>query len=305
MTLSRSLVPDLVALQAFVTVARYGSVTQAAAELNLSQGAVSRQIKELEGRLGLLLFERVRQRVILSENGRRLLPEAQALLVQAEALTMTALGIRNLEGVLRVASLPTFGTHWLLPRLPRFLERHPRIQVVLGARIDPFDLTRDRFDIAIHYGRPVWAGGVCTFLCRERVVPVISPEGRARMGIGAAPTAEEIARQPLLHLESRPRLWDSWLREAGVEDPAAFEGHRFDLFAMVIEAARAGVGIGLVPTYLVERDLAGGELVPLAPVRDQTDGAYYTVLPEDAATSALSGAFRIWMMEEVEKRPAS
>src|SRR6478736_4732972 len=125
MPLPRKLMPDLTTLQSFESAARHGSFTRAAVELNLTQSAISRQIKELEGQLGVLLFERVRQRAILSDAGKRLLPEARRLLHHTEEMMIRAASGADAIATLSVATLPTFGSRWLTPRLPDFLSAHP------------------------------------------------------------------------------------------------------------------------------------------------------------------------------------
>src|ERR1700712_419585 len=118
----RRLIPDIPSLHAFECAARHGNFTRAAEALNLTQSAVSRQIQELERQTGLILFERVRQRVILSEAGRRLLPDVRRLLLQSEQLMIEAVASANMVSSLSIATLPTFGDRWMIPRLPDFLD---------------------------------------------------------------------------------------------------------------------------------------------------------------------------------------
>ncbi|MFE3839136.1 LysR substrate-binding domain-containing protein [Pseudogemmobacter sonorensis] len=300
MNLSRSHIPDIAALQAFEAAARFGSFTLAATELNLSQSAVSRQIKDLETQLGLRLFDRVRQRVVLSENGRRLLPDVRRLLAQAEEMTLRALGSRGLSGMLSVATLPTFGSRWLMPRLPGFLARHPDTQINLSSRSAPFDFGQEPFDLAIHYGRPAWPHATCTFLCGELVLPVASP-GLAAIAGTSVP--DDLAALPLLHLDTRPRLWAQWFDSVGVEAEHAYRGHRFDQFAMAITAAIAGLGIALLPSYLIEDELSSGRLVVVANYPMPTDQGYYVVVPEGKSSDSLSSAFQVWLVRQVRSQP--
>lgn len=301
MPVSRRMLPDLDALRAFETAARYGSFTQAAVELDLTQSAVSRKIKELEGRLGLTLFDRVRQRVVLSDSGRRLLPEARRLLAQAEEMSLNIIGTRNRATALKVATLPTFGGRWLMPRLGGYLAAHPDQHLSVHARTVPFDFDDEPFDLAIHYGQPVWPKAHCTFLCREEVIPALAPRLAASPdGTRRIATAAEIAALPLLHLESRPHLWPDWFAQGG-EDLGldAFTGHRFDQYAILIEAVLAGIGVGLVPRYLIERELATGAIVqPLDRVLS-TEQAYYIVQPEGTAPSEASRTFQEWLLANV------
>jgi DNA-binding transcriptional LysR family regulator len=284
----RRLLPDLGALQTFECAARHGNFSRAAEELNLTQSAVSRQIKELEAQTGQRLFERIRQRVVLSEAGAQALPEVRKLLAEAERLMSDRLSGPVMQH-LRVATLPTFGARWLVPRLADFHARQGGIALTVQSRDRSFDLEEEGVDLAIHYGKPVWPGAVSEFLCTEVVVPVAVPQVAAR-GIGGA---------PLLHLTGRPRLWADWLALYGGEEQG--RGPRFDQFSMVIAAVTAGLGIGLVPTYLIEAELGSGQLVQLADQPMQTENAYYIVTPEGRQGHGAALAFRDWILGQVRR----
>jgi LysR family transcriptional regulator, glycine cleavage system transcriptional activator len=292
MKLSRSQMPDLSALQAFEAAARHGSFTRAAVELNLTQSAVSRQIKDLEGQLGVALFERVRQRIVLSSVGERLRPDIETLLAGLEHLTLRAASSRDVTGHLALSTLPTFGSRWLMPRLPQFLAQHPGVQVSLLSRTGHFDLGEAGVDVAIHYGKPDWPGATCRYLCAETVLPVASPALIDPEG-AFLPTA------PLLHMESRPMQWPEWLSANGRDIGRGFQGHRFDQFSLLIEAATAGMGIALLPSYLIEREVRQGllQIIPGPPL--VTDAAYYVVIPDERVSDPLSTAFQTWVTGQV------
>jgi LysR family glycine cleavage system transcriptional activator len=303
MKLSRNLIPDLAVLQAFESAARHGSFTQAAAELSLTQSAVSRQIKTLEAQLGTNLFERVRQRVILSAAGHKLLPRVRQLLRQSESMVINARASVSAETVLSVASLPTFGSRWLVPRLPDFLRKHPGTVLNIASRSEPFDFEVEDFDIAIHYGQPVWAHATCTYLCSETVVPVASPGLLAERPIAAI---GDIERMPLVHLATRPEMWAEWFEKNGLDWNDAYRGNRFDQFAMVIEAATLGVGMALVPDYLIEGEIETGRLVVVFDRPLATENNYYVVLPEGKQESPIGRAFQAWLLDQVGKpRPSA
>lgn len=291
MKLSRSQLPDLAALQAFEAAARHGSFTRAAVELNLTQSAVSRQVKDLENQLGIALFERVRQRIVLSSAGQRLRPEIEALLSGLEQLTLRAASGRDVTGHLAIATLPTFGSRWLMPRLPRFLATHPGLQITLTVQQGAFDMTESGVDLAIHYGKPAWPGASCSYLCAETVLAVAAP--------GIAPDGGLTDEMPLLHLTSRPMLWPEWLRMQQLPETRGFQGHRFDQFSLMIEAALAGVGAALLPSYLIERELQSGLLVPLSGGALTTEAAYWVAIPDARASDPVPLAFRDWITTEV------
>ena len=296
MTLPRKLTPDLTTLQSFESAARHGNFTRAALELHLTQSAISRQIKDLETQLGVLLFERVRQRAILSEAGRRLLPEARRLLHQTEEMMIRAASGADATATLSIATLPTFGSRWLTPRLPNFLAAHPGSLVDIASRTEPFDFEQENVDLAIHYGLPVWAGGTPVFLCDETVIPAASAELAKRYRIDGGP---DFTQMPLLHLTTRPKLWSDFsrLQELGIEN--AYHGLRFDQFSMMVSAAISGLGAALLPTYLIEEELRSGLLTPLLPTTMRTENAYYVVRPEEKQSHPVAEEFQSWLLSEV------
>lgn len=294
----RALLPDLAVLQTFEAAARHGNFSRAADELNLTQSAVSRQIRELEAQTGQQLFERIRQRVVLSEAGRQALPDVRRILAEAERLMLQTLAAGPVTQQLRIATLPTFGTRWLVPRLPDFLSHHPDVTLTIESRDVPFSFDDDPMDLAIHYGKPVWPGAVTEFLCTEVVVPVAGRALAARLG--RARTGS-LAEAPLLHLTGRPRLWSQWF-DRYMPGTEVWRGQRFDQFSMIIAAASAGLGVALLPTYLIETELASGDLVRLADAPMETENAYYIVLPEGGQRRSASLLLRDWLMGQVSAR---
>lgn len=295
----RRLIPDIVNLQAFECAARHQNFSRAAEELNLTQSAVSRQIGDLERQTGLKLFERVRQRVVLSEAGLRLLPEVKDLLLRSERLMIGAVAAGQMKQSLRVATLPTFGTRWLVPRLGLFLNRHRDVAVTVESRSRPFSFEEDNFDLAIHYGLPVWAGAVATFLCNETVLPVASRDLAGRLDL-ASP--QGLSEGPLLHLTTRPKLWAQWFDLQALPAENAYPGARFDNFSMIIAAAIAGLGVALLPTYLIEHELKAGALLPLFDLPMPTENSYYVVMPEKKQANEIATLFQGWLLGQI-KRP--
>ncbi|WP_374900887.1 LysR family transcriptional regulator [Brucella endophytica] len=298
MKLSRRLIPDIATLQAFECAARHGSFTQAAHELNLTQSAVSRQIKDLEGQLGVLLFERVRQRILLSDAGRKFLPEVRRLLTQTEDTMLRAMASAESTSSLSIATLPTFGSRWLMPRLPDFVDAHPGVALNVASRSAPVDFEEQPFDLAIHYGQPVWAHATCRYLCSEVIAPVASPDLLARHPVEGAQSLES---EPLLHLATRPKIWAQWFESCGVEARSAYRGHRFDQFSMVIEAALAGLGFALLPLYLIEQELREKRLAIVFDQPLRTENDYYLVVPEGKHENPLTQTFCDWISGQVGK----
>jgi LysR family transcriptional regulator, glycine cleavage system transcriptional activator len=302
MNMRRSLIPDIATLQAFESAARHGNFTRAAEELNLTQSAISRQIRDLELQTGLLLFERVRQRVILSEAGARFLPEVRRLLTQSEQLMIRAVAAADKDESLSIATLPTFGTRWLIPRLPRFLATRPSVALSVESRAEPFDFDEEGFDLAIHYGKPSWAKATSTFLCSEVVLPVASTALAQKLRMK---TPADLVDAPLLHLTTRPRLWPQWFGANGEETDRSLRGNRFDQFSMMISATHADMGIALLPTYLIEDDIRAGTLVPVFDLPMPTEFGYYIVLPENRQHNIVANAFKDWLFTQVSRPPSA
>lgn len=296
----RRLIPDIINLQAFECAARHQNFSRAAEELNLTQSAVSRQISDLEQQTGLKLFERVRQRVVLSEAGLRLLPEVKDLLLRSERLMIGAVAAGQMKLSLKVATLPTFGTRWLVPRLGHFLDEHRDVAITVESRSRPFSFDEDNFDLAIHYGLPAWAGAVATFLCSETVLPVASRQLAGRLDLSGA---QDLSSAPLLHLTTRPKLWAQWFDLQKLSAENAYPGSRFDQFSMIIAAAISGLGVALLPTYLIEEELETGALLPLFDLPMPTENSYYVVMPEKKQTNEIATLFQDWLVSQVTPPP--
>lgn len=287
--------PAVTDLLAFEAAARHASISRAAEELHLTQSAVSRQIRQLESQLGLALFARVRQRVVLTDAGRLYAADVRAVLQQLSGATQKAMAFADGGGLLHLAVLPTLGTRWLIPRLPDFAERQPQVTVNFSARSEPFDFMQEPFDAAIHFGTPHWAGAVCEYLMHEEVVPVCSPVYQSRHGI-ASPA--DVARMALLHQTTRPTLWTDWFEQVGVNAQQALRGARFEQFAMIAQAAVSGLGVALLPRFLMKDELAAGTLVELSGQALRSTDAYYLVYPESRAETPVVRAFREWLQAQ-------
>lgn len=291
----RRLLPSTSMLAAFEAAARTSSFSAAARELDLTQGAISRQIRALENQLGVELFVRDRQQVHLSDIGATYGEEIRSALGTIRQATLSAIANPG-GGVLDLAILPTFGTRWLIPRLPSFLEANPGVTVNFAMRVSPFDFERDRQHAAIHYGAAQWPDADCTFLMDEEVVPVFSPALAEKFPLSQPKDFTGVA---LLHLTTRPNAWADWFAAFNVpkQEP---QGMFFEQFSSVAQAAAAGMGAALLPTFLIESELKSGALVPLNGGAINSSSAYYLVTPKTRAGYAPMLAFRSWLLKTIE-----
>ncbi len=298
----RAFLPPADTLIAFECAARHSSFTRAAEELHLTQGAVSKQIRHLEDRLGVELFRRVRQRIVLTDAGRLYLHDIRGALEQMTAATRQVMSFAGSADVLNLAVLPTFGTRWLAPRLARFTEHYPEAGLNLSVRLQPFDFNEEPFDGAIHHGDPVWAGAITERLFDEEIIPVASRAFREKHKIREP---ADLVRVPRLQLSTRPMAWRQWFDQAGVETDAAFQGARFEQFVMISEAAIHHAGAALIPRFFVEDELASGRLVRLFDIAPDRRTAYYFVYPEGRTLRPVVAAFRSWLVDAAKNARTS
>lgn len=289
----RRKIPSIEALIAFEAAARHESFTRSADELALTQSAVGRQIAGLEEYLGVPLFNRIKKRISLTDIGVVYAKQVRENLAKIERDTLAAMAHRGAGGILELAVIPTFATRWLIPRLPQFYAQHEHITLNLTTRAEPFMFTDTPFDAAIHFGNPVWPGAIAQHLFGEEMTPVCSPRllnGETRLQPG------DLARSTLLHQSARPDAWRQWLAQAGVHDVDYMRGQRYELFSMLVEAARAGLGIALVPRFFVLSELASSELVIPCEPSLRNDKGYYLVYPECKQNAPLLNAFEKWLL---------
>ncbi len=290
MAIIRRFLPSMSLLAAFEAAARHRSFTAAAAELNLTQSAVSRQVRALEEQLGSDLFVRERQTVRLTLAGEAYAQEVRRAL---QLIANATLGFRANPrgGSLNLAILPTFGTRWLAPRLPAFLAENPGITVNLTTRQAPFDFQDDAVDAAIHFGAPEWPGAELDALMRETVVPACSPALLNGRGI-AGP--RDLLGVPLLHMTTRPDAWERWFAAHGIAADG-ITGMLVDQFATAAQAAIAGLGVALLPRFLIAAELARGDLVEPVDGPVESTERYYLAWPVKRASHPPLQAFRAWI----------
>jgi len=290
----RRSIPQLNALRSFEAAARHQSFTRAADELCVTQGAVSHQVKALEAELGLKLFNRERQGLVITEAGH------DYLAVVRDAFDRIALGTDRLlqrlhSGVITVSTSPDFAAKWLISRLGRFAETYPQIELKVSATMHHVDFAREDVDLAIRHGAGNWVGLDAVNLRSEELFPVCSPDIlRSRCGIHSP---EDVLQFPLLHLNDR-RDWSRWLEAAGASGEGLLHGPILNHASLLIDAAIDGQGIALARTALAAADLINGRLVRLFQTALPLRNTYWIVCPK--ATSALPKivAFRDWLLAE-------
>lgn len=290
----RRKIPSTAALVAFESAARHQSFTKAADELALTQSAVCRQIAGLEEFLGIELFRRSRRGVKLTEAGLAYSRKVAAQLDAVERDTLAAMGQQGAQG-LELAVVPTFATQWLVPRLKEFQRLHPEVTVHLTNRTRPFLFADTSFDAAIYFGDGDWSGTEAHYLMPEEPLPVCSPE---LLGERTQFAAAELASLPLLQQSTRPYAWRQWFAAQGLNVPRDMSGPRYELFSILAQAAMHGMGVALIPPFLIQRELDAGLLVPAHPAALlSSDKAYRLMIPERKVESAALRAFRDWLLQ--------
>lgn len=282
-------------LLAFEAAARHESYTRAALELSLTQSAVSRQVQALEQQLGLTLFRREGRQVQLTDVGRLYQREMSDALGRIRSATLQAMAYQSGGGTLRLATLPTFGSKWLLPRLHDFYKTHPGVLVHINSRIDAVDFDTSGIDAAIVVGHAGLPGLVSHRLHAEELVVIISPQ--AAEGHDAW-HPERIAEQMLLNVANNPNVWGDWFSHHRLPHRLMRLGPSFELTSHLIQAVRAGIGIGLVPRILVADELASAELIGLDLPFPSQRSYFLSYPPRNERLPSLQ-AFRGWLLEQI------
>jgi len=288
--------PPLNALKAFAVAAREGSFTHAGEVLHVTQGAVSRQIKQLETALGVPLFNRVHQAVELTPAGQELAETLQRLFAEMEVAVHRAAGQQRPE-MLTLNVPPTFATRWLAPRLSDFRSRYPQID--LSITTDRISHVREAraLDCLIAFDREPWARTLCEPVMVERHAMVSSPA----LWQGDQPPA--IPGTTLLHvLDGGQRLpvWEHWIAQHGPPGLDVRPGLNFSTLDQAINAAVAGAGVAVVDEAMVGRELQSGELKRHNALSVQGPFGYWLVLPHAQASPLRVQAFKAWLLEKAQ-----
>ncbi|WP_376872879.1 LysR family transcriptional regulator [Albirhodobacter sp. R86504] len=269
-------IPKLGELQAFVVCAKLGTTTLAAQDLNLTQSAISRAVASLESRLGVALFRRARQRLSLAPAGAAFLPKAIEILQSLEETSMGIMAFGGETSVIRIATLPSFGRRWLMPRLTDFALHHPMMTVDLQVRLGRIDFIRDALDIAVMRKTHEPAGAQSDLLVTETLITVAAP---SLIGHDMEPLEIDLLTLPLLQQSTRPTLWLDWFAASKIDPRQVLRGARADHFDMVIDMAVAGMGVAIVPEILVQAELRDGRLRPANPHGMRSGEDYVVITP--------------------------
>ncbi|WP_053185156.1 transcriptional regulator GcvA [Pseudomonas thivervalensis] len=292
-------IPSLNGLKAFESAARHMSFTKAAEELNVTQTAISHQIRRLEEELGVRLFLRLKDGLALTSEGQAYFPGVRAAFHELRYCTEMLLESRN-NSVLTISTLVSFASKWLLPRLASFQQAFPNIDVRVTASTERVDFRKGGVDAAIRYGVGDWKGVRADWLMADDIFPVCSP--RLLQGPTALRTPGDLARHTLLQVSGVTRGdWSAWLSAAGQPKKRA-EGSRltFDLAMMAVQAAVDGLGVCIGRSTYVEEDLRAGRLVAPFDLRLKSDLGFYLVTPHELADSPKVQALRSWLMDSVD-----
>ncbi len=285
------------ALRTFDVAARHTSLTEAAEVLNVTHGAVSRQVQQLEDYLGRSLFRRLPRGVELTPDGRKF-----ALRIRGafNEISQAVEGIRVTDedhGKLTISTLPGLASRWLFPRLPGFQKRYPEYKVQVSIKARLVDFQSEGIDLAIRYGGGDWENVFTQRLFGEEMFPVCAPSLVA--GPDGLKEPGDLVRFPLLHHNSE-RYWATWLKQAGMKDVAGHQGQTIDDINVLLQACIAGQGVALGLQPLVQADLEAGRLVRPFSFVLPSDVAFYAVCPKGANKTPKIKAMIDWLVEEAD-----
>lgn len=284
--------PPLPWLRAFEASARHLSFTNAASELNLTQAAISKQVKLLEQYLREPLFERLPRSLTLTKAGSAYLPKVNDAFERLSAGTLEVFGGRRM-GILSVRAPVGYAITWLAARLPRFIAAHPKTQVRIVSSVWAEDYESETFDLDVRYGFGKWAGFEADRLTWERLIPICLPEIGARM---ASP--DDLGKERLLHVLGYQEGWATWLAAAGTTHVDPGSGLWFDTTPMALEVAAQGGGVALGRSSMLERELASGRLMCPFDLELPIDEGFFLTAPEKGPRHPDAEVFRDWLLAE-------
>ena len=289
--------PPLTALRPFEAAARLESFSRAAEELHLTHGAVSHQVRALEEHLGVPLFARHGKRVALTAAGRTFAERVRAALNEIAAAANTLRARR--DDRLNISVLPSFASRWLMPRLIRFMDAHPQMEVNVVASTALANFREDEVDVAIRFGIGPWPALACEMFLEDEYFPVASP----KFNRGKLPKTPRDLLATRIIREDRD-YWQPWFDKAGIpiEEASAARGPLFNDSTYALQAAARGEGIALARRSIVQEDLDRGVLRRLFDIQVPSRERYWFVSAKEGAEQPKVKAFREWVRKELGAR---
>ena len=294
-------VPSLSTLQAFEAAARHESFSKAALELSQTHGAVCKKVNELEAQLGIALFERVRQRLVLSPAGAEYARRIRVHLDQIRRDTQELVSQRN-EVQIQLAVGVTFASQWLIPRLADFHAANPDLRLHIMGRDQPTFFDNFSFDAAIYFSQRPWPAMPGHKLLSDGEILAVAAPVLAGGGLSLA----QIAALPWIYSRDLPRAWLSWSETAAARPVEhAAENRHFEMFIMAISATLAGLGVALLPRILIERELRAGTLVQVHPHTLANPETLYYAFPAQKRGWEPLSRFERWLLAVMDRDGAS
>ncbi len=285
--------PSTTALRYFIESARQLSFTKASETLYVTQAAISKQVKQLEELLQVELFIREKQRIHLSEAGEIYYKDAVRILRELEKLTIKIRTYNNEVDEIHIGILPTFSSRFLIPLLPRLYAKHPEIRVKLTTELGRIDFSQQPYDVVISVNEVV-QDDVATFnIMDETLIPVASP----RLISNDRLTLNQLEKAPLLTFLARPNLWNDWFASVNRAAPAPKSGLMFENFQMLIHAAIAGLGVALIPEFMVNEEITSGQLKQIHSRSMHSKPQYFMAIPNEKMQDEKIIKFREWLID--------
>lgn len=301
-------IPSLMALRCLDASARLSSFTRAAEEVHLTQGAVSHQVRSLEALLGVTLFVRRRSGLELTAAGRAYWSDVAEGLRLLERATENMIATKGHGGTLNLSVASSLASYWLIPKLSEFVRAHPEITLNLSTRVGPIDFETSKEDASIEFCDGAAPGLQATLvhplILRPYASPNLLPIRRGRRLADQSPLRaqefiEFLNKQLLIHRTTVPAAWAGWLNEMGLTGAIAEEhlrrGPRYALLSMALSSAMAGIGVALLPEYIVKNALEAGQLVCLSEKSWRAPNGYFLRYPLAKSKMAVLQTFSLWL----------
>jgi len=296
--LSQHNLPSITALRYFTESAKHLSLTKASEQLFVTQAAVSKQIKQLEDLLGVDLFIREKQRIHLSPAGEIYYKDALRIIRELEKITQKIKNYNNEVDEIHIGILPTFSSRLLIPMLPTLYDKHPEIHLKLTSDLGKVDFTQKPYDVMISYNELVQDDVAVFNIMEETLLAVASPD----LVHDERLTLNQLESIPLLTFLARPNLWNDWFATVNRTAPAPRSGFMFENFQMLIHATISGLGIALIPRFMISNELNNGNLRQVHSRAMHSKPHYFMAIPNEKMQDEKIIKFREWLLEECNKR---